>query len=211
MLKDAQTPVIAEPREHHTLVTPARVLMAPGPTNLPPAVQQSLLAPLVGHKDPAYLRVMDETADLLRAVFLTQNAVSSRCRARAARDGSLPGQPGRAGRAGDHRRERPVRRADGGDRPPQRGRGRAARGGVGTHHRAGRRASGARREADEARGDRARRDVDGRAPADRRDLAPDPRAGGAAGRRRRGHAGRHRGRLRRVGRRPLLQRQPEVP
>src|SRR4051794_34615066 len=76
MLKDAQTPVIAEPREHHTLVTPARVLMAPGPTNLPPAVQQSLLAPLVGHKDPAYLRVMDDTAELLRAVFLTRNAVS---------------------------------------------------------------------------------------------------------------------------------------
>ena len=73
MLKDAQTPVIAEAREHHTLVTPARILMAPGPTNLPPAVQQSLLSPLVGHKDPAYLRVMDETADLLRAVFLTRN------------------------------------------------------------------------------------------------------------------------------------------
>jgi alanine-glyoxylate transaminase / serine-glyoxylate transaminase / serine-pyruvate transaminase len=76
MVKDAQTPVIAEQREHQTLVTPARVLMAPGPTNLPPAVQQSLLAPLVGHKDPAYLRVMDDTAELLRAVFLTRNTVS---------------------------------------------------------------------------------------------------------------------------------------
>ena len=94
------TPVIAEPREHHTLVTPARVLMAPGPTNLPPAVQQSMLAPLVGHKDPAYLRVMDDTAELLRAVFLTQNTVSI----------ALPGTGG-AGRPAARRA--PLRRAAG--------------------------------------------------------------------------------------------------
>jgi alanine-glyoxylate transaminase / serine-glyoxylate transaminase / serine-pyruvate transaminase len=76
MIKDAQVPVVAEPRLHETLVTPARVLMAPGPTNLPPAVLQALIAPLTGHKDPAYLKVMDETADLLRRVFCTQNGVT---------------------------------------------------------------------------------------------------------------------------------------
>jgi alanine-glyoxylate transaminase/serine-glyoxylate transaminase/serine-pyruvate transaminase len=77
MLKDAQTPILTEqPRQYTTLVAPERVLMAPGPTNLPAPVQQALLAPLTGHKDPAYLRVMDETADLLREVFLTRNAVT---------------------------------------------------------------------------------------------------------------------------------------
>ncbi|HEY7059992.1 MAG TPA: alanine--glyoxylate aminotransferase family protein [Chloroflexota bacterium] len=76
MIKDAQVPAIAEPRLHETLVTPARVLMAPGPTNLPPAVLQALASPLTGHKDPVYLRVMDETADLLRQVFRTRNSVT---------------------------------------------------------------------------------------------------------------------------------------
>jgi alanine-glyoxylate transaminase / serine-glyoxylate transaminase / serine-pyruvate transaminase len=76
MLKDAQAPVVHEPRLHETLVTPARVLMAPGPTNLPPAVLQALASPLTGHKDPVYLRVMDQTADLLRDTFLSRNAVT---------------------------------------------------------------------------------------------------------------------------------------
>ncbi len=76
MMTDAQLPAAAEPRFHQTLVTPSRVLMAPGPTNLPPAVLQALIAPLTGHKDPAYLRVMDETADLLRQVFCTRNPVT---------------------------------------------------------------------------------------------------------------------------------------
>jgi alanine-glyoxylate transaminase/serine-glyoxylate transaminase/serine-pyruvate transaminase len=76
MIKDAQTPAIAEPRLHQTLTTPPRVLMAPGPTNLPPAVLQALVSPLTGHKDPVYLQVMDETADLLRRIFLTRNPVT---------------------------------------------------------------------------------------------------------------------------------------
>jgi alanine-glyoxylate transaminase/serine-glyoxylate transaminase/serine-pyruvate transaminase len=76
MIKDAQSPSLVEPRLHQTLTTPPRVLMAPGPTNLPPAVLQALVSPLTGHKDPVYLRVMDETADLLRQVFRTQNAVT---------------------------------------------------------------------------------------------------------------------------------------
>ena len=76
MMTDAQVPASAEPRFHQTLVTPSRVLMAPGPTNLPPAVLQALVAPLTGHKDPAYLKVMDETADLLRQVYCTRNPVT---------------------------------------------------------------------------------------------------------------------------------------
>lgn len=52
---------------------PQRILMAPGPSNLHPRVLQALIAPLTGHKDPYFLRVMEETSDLLRQVFLTSN------------------------------------------------------------------------------------------------------------------------------------------
>jgi alanine-glyoxylate transaminase/serine-glyoxylate transaminase/serine-pyruvate transaminase len=47
--------------------------MAPGPSNLHPRVLQALIAPLTGHKDPYFLQVMEDTADLLRQVFLTAN------------------------------------------------------------------------------------------------------------------------------------------
>jgi alanine-glyoxylate transaminase/serine-glyoxylate transaminase/serine-pyruvate transaminase len=52
---------------------PLRVLMAPGPSNLHPRVVQALIAPLTGHKDPAFLAIMDETAALLRSLFQTAN------------------------------------------------------------------------------------------------------------------------------------------
>ena len=52
---------------------PQRILMAPGPSNIHPRVLQALIAPLTGHKDPYYLSVMEETADLLRHVFVTRN------------------------------------------------------------------------------------------------------------------------------------------
>jgi alanine-glyoxylate transaminase/serine-glyoxylate transaminase/serine-pyruvate transaminase len=52
---------------------PQRVLMAPGPSNVHPRVLQALIDPLVGHKDPYFLKLMEDTADLLRAVFMTHN------------------------------------------------------------------------------------------------------------------------------------------
>jgi alanine-glyoxylate transaminase/serine-glyoxylate transaminase/serine-pyruvate transaminase len=52
---------------------PPRILMAPGPSNLHPRVVQALIAPLVGHKDPYFLDVLEDTAALLRQVFQTRN------------------------------------------------------------------------------------------------------------------------------------------
>ncbi len=52
---------------------PQRVLMAPGPSNIHPRVLQALTSPLLGHKDPVFLSIMDETAALLRQVFQTEN------------------------------------------------------------------------------------------------------------------------------------------
>ncbi len=58
------------------LVPPLRILLGPGPSDVPPRVLAALAAPTIGHLDPEYLRVMDETRRMLRAVFRTQNELT---------------------------------------------------------------------------------------------------------------------------------------
>ena len=55
------------------LNTPARLLLGPGPSLVPPRVLRAMATPTIGHLDPAYLAVMDETMALARYVFQTQN------------------------------------------------------------------------------------------------------------------------------------------
>lgn len=55
------------------LEIPTRLLLGPGPSNLHPAVLQSLSTPPVGHLDPAFLNLMDEIQSLLRYVWQTEN------------------------------------------------------------------------------------------------------------------------------------------
>ncbi len=50
-----------------------RVLLGPGPSTVPSRILQALSAPTLGHLDPEYLEIMDETRDLMRQVFKTQN------------------------------------------------------------------------------------------------------------------------------------------
>jgi alanine-glyoxylate transaminase/serine-glyoxylate transaminase/serine-pyruvate transaminase len=52
------------------------VLMGPGPSNPYPEVMQALGRPVVGHLDPAFLALLDETCDRLRAVFRTSNTLT---------------------------------------------------------------------------------------------------------------------------------------
>jgi alanine-glyoxylate transaminase/serine-glyoxylate transaminase/serine-pyruvate transaminase len=54
----------------------ARILLGPGPSNVPSRVLRALSLPLVGHLDPDFLRVMDETQALLRDTFRTQNRLT---------------------------------------------------------------------------------------------------------------------------------------
>jgi alanine-glyoxylate transaminase/serine-glyoxylate transaminase/serine-pyruvate transaminase len=61
------------PSKARPLAPPQRILMAPGPSNLHPSVVQALIAPLVGHKDPYFLSLLEETAALLRGVFQTRH------------------------------------------------------------------------------------------------------------------------------------------
>jgi len=55
------------------LTPPTRVLLGPGPSTVHPQVYQAMTQPILGHLDPDFLRIMDETKDLLRAAFRTQN------------------------------------------------------------------------------------------------------------------------------------------
>jgi len=55
---------------------PQRVLLGPGPSDVPPRVLSALAAPTIGHLDPEYLRIMDETRHMLRSVFSTGNAMT---------------------------------------------------------------------------------------------------------------------------------------
>jgi len=48
--------------------------MGPGPSNPYPQATEALARPLLGHLDPEFLAILDETCDRLRAVFRTANA-----------------------------------------------------------------------------------------------------------------------------------------
>ena len=53
-----------------------RVLMGPGPCNPYPEVSQAMTRPMLGHLDPEFLAVLDETNDRLREVFRTANPLT---------------------------------------------------------------------------------------------------------------------------------------
>ena len=59
-----------------SLEPPARVLLGPGPSIVSPRVLRAMSIPLVGHLDPAFLRIMDETKRLLQFVFQTRNELT---------------------------------------------------------------------------------------------------------------------------------------
>jgi alanine-glyoxylate transaminase / serine-glyoxylate transaminase / serine-pyruvate transaminase len=50
-----------------------RTLLGPGPSNPYPEATEALAAPLLGHLDPEFLRILDETCERLRAVWGTEN------------------------------------------------------------------------------------------------------------------------------------------
>lgn len=55
---------------------PRRILMGPGPSDVPPRVLAAMARPTIGHLDPAFLALMDDTMALLRAVFRTANPLT---------------------------------------------------------------------------------------------------------------------------------------
>jgi alanine-glyoxylate transaminase / serine-glyoxylate transaminase / serine-pyruvate transaminase len=53
-----------------------RVLMGPGPCNPYPEAVEALGRPMLGHLDPAFVSLLDETCERLRTVFRTSNAMT---------------------------------------------------------------------------------------------------------------------------------------
>src|SRR3954451_5490886 len=53
-----------------------RLLLGPGPSNPYPEVTAAFAQPLLGHLDPEFLRILDETCDRLRTVFDTANPLT---------------------------------------------------------------------------------------------------------------------------------------
>lgn len=55
---------------------PQRTLMGPGPSDVNPRISQALARPTIGHLDPAFIRLMDETKALLQYAFQTSNELT---------------------------------------------------------------------------------------------------------------------------------------
>ncbi len=53
-----------------------RLLLGPGPSLVHPRVLRAMATPLLGHLDPEFLTLMNETQQLLRYVFRTQNELT---------------------------------------------------------------------------------------------------------------------------------------
>src|SRR4030095_13953515 len=55
---------------------PQRILLGPGPSDVPPRVLEALSKPTIGHLDPVFLQLMDEIRGKLRDVFRTKNEMT---------------------------------------------------------------------------------------------------------------------------------------
>jgi alanine-glyoxylate transaminase/serine-glyoxylate transaminase/serine-pyruvate transaminase len=59
-----------------TFDPPTRVLMGPGPSGAHPRVLRAMTAPILGHLDPEFLKIMDECNQMLREVMRTGNRMT---------------------------------------------------------------------------------------------------------------------------------------
>src|SRR3989442_13037641 len=53
-----------------------RLLLRPGPSNVDPRILRITLAPQLGHIDPEFFAILEDTAQLLRWVFQTKNEMT---------------------------------------------------------------------------------------------------------------------------------------
>ena len=55
---------------------PPRTLLGPGPSDVAPSVLSAMSLPLLGHLDPQFLAIMNETQEMLRSVFQTRHPLT---------------------------------------------------------------------------------------------------------------------------------------
>jgi len=58
------------------LLPPQRLMLTPGPSCVDPRVYRAMAAPIVGHMDPWFTKVMDDVQDLMRRTFQTANRIT---------------------------------------------------------------------------------------------------------------------------------------
>lgn len=63
-----------------------RLIMTPGPVSVDPRVSQAMSNSILGQFDPDFTAIMDETMELIRKSFLTENTWSFLLMVRAERD-----------------------------------------------------------------------------------------------------------------------------
>ncbi|MGI6226318.1 MAG: pyridoxal-phosphate-dependent aminotransferase family protein, partial [Peptococcales bacterium] len=63
-------------KQYAELKPSERILMGPGPSNVDPRVLRAMSAPILGHLDPEFLEIMNDTMELLRYVFQTKNQLT---------------------------------------------------------------------------------------------------------------------------------------
>ena len=57
--------------ETNSFIPPNRILMGPGPSDVSDRVLQAMARPTIGHLDPVFIKMMDETKELLQYAFQT--------------------------------------------------------------------------------------------------------------------------------------------
>jgi len=67
---------LARPGIPAPLAPTSRLLLGPGPSDVHPRVLAALGLPMLGHLDPEFVALMDETQKLLRYVFQTENRLT---------------------------------------------------------------------------------------------------------------------------------------
>jgi len=63
-------------RDFHDIDPGSRVLMGPGPSDVPARTLSAIAAPCIGHLDPYFLATMNEVQRLLRYLFQTDNELT---------------------------------------------------------------------------------------------------------------------------------------
>jgi len=55
---------------------PRRTLLGPGPSDVPPRILEAMARPTIGHLDPQFIRMMDESKAMLQQAFQTKNELT---------------------------------------------------------------------------------------------------------------------------------------
>src|SRR3569623_441273 len=59
-----------------SFIPPKRILMGPGPSDVPQRILDAMASPPIGHLDPAFVDLMEQINSMLRKAFQTKTALT---------------------------------------------------------------------------------------------------------------------------------------